>query len=47
MEGMDFWAAKPLSLGIDGGGTRARRKVQAMLKAELAAVSGTTCQDDS
>jgi phenylpropionate dioxygenase-like ring-hydroxylating dioxygenase large terminal subunit len=34
LEGQDFWDAKPLSLGIDGGGTRARRKIQAMLKAE-------------
>jgi Vanillate O-demethylase oxygenase C-terminal domain len=36
LEGQDFWAAKPLSLGIDAGGTRARRKIQAMLKAEAA-----------
>jgi phenylpropionate dioxygenase-like ring-hydroxylating dioxygenase large terminal subunit len=34
LEGEDFWDAKPLSLGIDAGGTRARRKVQAMLRAE-------------
>ncbi len=34
LEGQDFWDAKPLSLGIDTGGTRARRKVAAMLKAE-------------
>ncbi|MDE2410363.1 MAG: Rieske 2Fe-2S domain-containing protein [Sphingomonadales bacterium] len=34
MEAPDFWAAKPLSLGIDQGGTRARRKIEAMLKAE-------------
>ncbi len=34
LEGEDFWAAKPLSLGIDAGGTRARRKIEAMLKAE-------------
>jgi len=32
--GSDFWANKPLSLGIDQGGTRARRKVEALLKAE-------------
>ena len=32
--GGDFWAEKPLSLGIDQGGTRARRKIEAMLKAE-------------
>ena len=34
LEGQDFWEVKPLSLGIDAGGTRARRKLQAMLKAE-------------
>ena len=34
LEGQDFWDAKPLSLGIDSGGTRARRKLQAMLKTE-------------
>jgi phenylpropionate dioxygenase-like ring-hydroxylating dioxygenase large terminal subunit len=37
LEGQDFWAAQPLSLGIDAGGTRARRKLEAMLKAERAA----------
>jgi phenylpropionate dioxygenase-like ring-hydroxylating dioxygenase large terminal subunit len=36
LEGQDFWDAKPLSLGIDAGGARTRRKVQAMLKAESA-----------
>jgi vanillate O-demethylase monooxygenase subunit len=34
LEGQDFWDAGPLSLGIDAGGTRARRKIQAMLKAQ-------------
>lgn len=34
MEAADFWAARPLSLGIDQGGTRARRKIEAMIKAE-------------
>ncbi len=34
LEGQDFWDAQPLSLGIDAGGTRARRKIQAMLKTE-------------
>lgn len=34
LEGMDFWAAKPLSLGIDSGGTRARRQIAALLAAE-------------
>lgn len=37
LEGDDFWEAKPLSLGIDAGGTRARRKIETMLKAESAA----------
>ena len=30
----DFWAAKPLFLGIDAAGTKVRRRVEAMLKAE-------------
>lgn len=34
LEGQDFWEAKPLSLGIDTGGTRARRKIQALIKTE-------------
>jgi len=34
LEGEDFWAAQPISLGIDSGGTRVRRKLQAMLRAE-------------
>ncbi|MBS0482089.1 MAG: aromatic ring-hydroxylating dioxygenase subunit alpha [Proteobacteria bacterium] len=34
LEGQDFWEGRPLSLGIDQGGTRARRKIQAMLAAE-------------
>lgn len=37
LEGRDFWAAKPISLGIDAGGTRARRKIEAMLRQEAAA----------
>ena len=37
LEGEDFWEAKPLSLGIDAGGTRARRKIETMLKAESVA----------
>jgi vanillate O-demethylase monooxygenase subunit len=36
LEGQDFWDAQPLSLGIDSGGTRARRKIQALLKVETA-----------
>ena len=27
-----FWAAKPLSLGVDAGGVRARRKIERMLR---------------
>lgn len=34
LEGKDFWEAAPLSLGVDAGGTRTRRKIQAMLAAE-------------
>lgn len=34
VKGCDFWEEKPLSLGIDQAGTRARRKIEAMLKAE-------------
>ena len=36
LDGQDFWAAQPVSLGVDQGGTRARRKIEAMLKAEAA-----------
>jgi vanillate O-demethylase monooxygenase subunit len=36
LEGTDFWAAKPLSLGVDVGGARARRKLEAMIAAEQA-----------
>ena len=36
-EGEDFWAAKPLSLGIDAGGTRASRKLQTMIARERTA----------
>lgn len=34
LDGMDFWAARPVSLGIDQGGTRARRKIQQMMAKE-------------
>ena len=34
--GGDFWGEKPLSLGIDQGGTRARRIIERMLVQELA-----------
>ena len=36
LDGQDFWAARPLSLGIDQGGTRARRLIEAMLRREHA-----------
>ena len=34
--GGDFWAEKPVSLGIDQGGTRARRMLEAMIAKEAA-----------
>lgn len=34
MGGEDFWGAQPLSLGIDQGGARARRKIEKMIAAE-------------
>ena len=34
MQGADFWALKPAFLGIDQGGTRARRKIEDMLQKE-------------
>jgi hypothetical protein len=34
--GEDFWASKPLYLGIDAGGTRARRKIEQMKQRERA-----------
>jgi vanillate O-demethylase monooxygenase subunit len=34
LEGADFWDQAPVSLGIDQGGARARRLIQAMLEAE-------------
>jgi phenylpropionate dioxygenase-like ring-hydroxylating dioxygenase large terminal subunit len=37
LEGQDFWTAQPLSLGIDAGGTRVRRKLEAMIRAERTA----------
>lgn len=36
LEGEDFWAARPLSLGIDQGGTRARRLIEGRLRRERA-----------
>ncbi|MDF8335016.1 hypothetical protein [Novosphingobium cyanobacteriorum] len=36
VRGKDFWKEKPVSLGIDQGGTRARRLLEAMLARETA-----------
>ena len=36
VRGKDFWAEKPVSLGIDQGGTRARRMLETMIRAERA-----------
>lgn len=36
VRGEDFWQQGPLSLGVDKGGVRARRMIEAMLKAENA-----------
>ena len=37
LDGRDFWAGRPASLGIDQGGTRARRLIETMLRREAAA----------
>jgi len=34
VRGKDFWAEKPVSLGIDQGGTRARRMLETMIRNE-------------
>jgi vanillate O-demethylase monooxygenase subunit len=34
LDGADFWERKPVFLGIDAGGTRARRLLQAMIARE-------------
>jgi phenylpropionate dioxygenase-like ring-hydroxylating dioxygenase large terminal subunit len=36
MDGADFWELKPAFLGIDAGGTRARRALQKLVQAEAA-----------
>ena len=33
LDGRDFWAERPLFLGVDAGGTRARRKLQQLIAA--------------
>jgi nitrite reductase/ring-hydroxylating ferredoxin subunit len=42
LDGADFWDRKPVFLGIDAGGTRARRLVQKMLAQETAEPSAAT-----
>jgi len=37
LDGRDFWDEKPVSLGIDQGGTRARRLIESMLRRETEA----------
>ena len=37
LDGADFWDAGPISLQVDGGGTRARRMIQKLQKEEEAA----------
>ena len=34
LEGADFWDAKPISLGVDAGGLRVRRRLKALLARE-------------
>lgn len=34
LDGADFWAAKPVTLGIDQGGTRVRRLIETMIRRE-------------
>jgi vanillate O-demethylase monooxygenase subunit len=36
LDGADFWDMKPAFLGIDQGGTRARRKLEQLIKQEQA-----------
>jgi vanillate O-demethylase monooxygenase subunit len=36
LDGVDFWDAGPISLRVDGGGTRARRMIQKLIKEEEA-----------
>jgi len=39
LDGADFWAQKPVSLGIDQGGTRARRLIQSRLRRQCVTAS--------
>jgi vanillate O-demethylase monooxygenase subunit len=42
--GKDFWAEKPVSLGIDQGGTRARRMLENMIRDEQSSGEGARCK---
>jgi nitrite reductase/ring-hydroxylating ferredoxin subunit len=37
LDGADFWDRKPIFLGVDAGGTRARRKLQRLIASEASA----------
>jgi len=39
LDGADFWAGRPLFLGIDAGGTRARRKIEQLKQRERSAAA--------
>ena len=39
VRGKDFWAERPVSLGIDQGGTRARRMLEAMKRQEQSTIA--------
>lgn len=39
LEGGEFWAQKPVSIGVDAGGARARRLLEMMIAKEAAASS--------
>jgi vanillate O-demethylase monooxygenase subunit len=41
LDGLDFWDLKPAFLGIDAGGTRARRIVQKLLQEDIAGQAAT------
>ena len=40
VQGKNFWTERPVSLGIDQGGTRARRMLEAMISKERASAAG-------
>jgi vanillate O-demethylase monooxygenase subunit len=44
VRGKDFWAEKPVSLGIDQGGTRARRMLENMIRDEQSSGEGARCK---